>query len=147
MLSCAVAVSGWASGRYGSLPAMVALTFLLLLPSFVGAAIIGRRIEVMQDAIRTVSAIGSRTVDWSGVKGIEQGRTSFVIETSSGPISAGWIAPKDREQLLRLVIERAKLTRIDPSRYGLMAQYVPRAQDIGFVPHAKRRENRGKAVD
>jgi hypothetical protein len=140
---CAIAVNGWMSGRYSSVSSMAALTLLLLLPSLVGAAVVGRRVEANTDGLRSVSIFGALFVAWSGVNRIDQGRGSFVIETASGPVSAGWIAPGEREQLMRLVIERAKLTRvIEPSRYGLVAQYVPRAQDIGFVPHAKRREQK-----
>src|SRR5258708_32665800 len=88
MLCCAVALNGWISGRYLYAPSMVVLTGLLLLPSLVGAAVVGRRVEITKDGIRSFSLTGSRFMPWTAVKRIDQGRSSFVIETSAGPVSA-----------------------------------------------------------
>ena len=123
--------------------AILVRRLLLLLPLFASVHVNLQQISVTGEGIESRRWFGKRVVKWGNVKRIDQGRGSFVIETAAGPISAGWISPAEREELLRLVVERAKLTRVmEPSRFGLVAQYVPRAQDIGFVPHAKRREMR-----
>lgn len=77
--------------------------------------------------------VGDRTVEWSDVRRVDQTRASFVIETARGPVSAGWLGNEDRTLLLKVVLERAKLARSTGElRYGLVAQFVPRAQPISL---------------
>jgi hypothetical protein len=133
-------IYGWFHKGHRDLVISLLRPAILWTPIAISEYLRHKKITVSNEGIISTNWLGSRSAQWAGVKRVDQGRRSFVIETTSGPISAGWTAPKERETLLRLVIERAKLTRVDPSRYGLIAQYVPRAQDIGFMPHAKRRE-------
>lgn len=111
----------------------------LLLPCLFATAVWRRRVRVEETGV--VSTTFGRTIHvaWSEIRAVNQTRTSFVIETAQGAVSAGWIARADRDRMMRLVIERARLTRAAELRWGLTAQYIPRTQAITFQTHAQRR--------
>jgi hypothetical protein len=96
-------------------------------PCGLAAAAWRRRVEVFDDGLRSVSLTAALRVPWADVLAVEQGRSSYVIETRAGPVSAGWLAPRDRDGLLRIVLERAGLlARPGKLRWGLRARYLPR---------------------
>ncbi len=113
---------------------------ILGLPVLLAAAVWRRRVEADSERLRSFSLFSQIEIMWGDVRRIDRGRRSFTIETAKGPVSAGWLAEPDRERLMKLVIERAKLvSSSEEPRWGLVAQYVPRRQDIQFVPHHRRK--------
>lgn len=84
-----------------------ALTWLI--PVWFAAALLRKRIVLDEEGIGSRSLLGSRFAPWDGVLRLEQTRGGFVIVTSSGPISAGWVRPAERERMLRIVLQRARL--------------------------------------
>jgi hypothetical protein len=117
----------------------VAAAIVLALPCILAATLLKRRIEVRDDAFVSVGLLKTREIPWAGVRRIDQTRRSFVFVTDKGSVSAGWIAAGQRDLLFRKVLEKAKLT-ISPekTRWGILAQYVPRAQPIRFTVPADR---------
>ncbi len=106
---------------------------LIGLPCLLAAAAMRRCVVVQEDGIRSINLFGSRSVPWQSVRRLDQTRTSFVIETDKGPISAGWLPRSQRDRLLRQVLEKAKLmARPGKLRWGLIASYIPRTQTITF---------------
>jgi hypothetical protein len=104
---------------------------VLVLPGLFALALLRRRIEVHPDALRSVTLLGPRVARWTGVRRLDQTRRSFVVLTEAGAVSAGWIDPARRDLLFRKILERAKLTiSHEPARWGITAQFVPRAQPI-----------------
>lgn len=120
-----------------------AAAIVLAIPCILAMTVVRRRIEVRDDALVSVGLIKTREIPWSGVRRIDQTRRSFVFVTDKGSVSAGWIAAAQRDLLFRKVLEKAKLT-ISPekARWGILAQYVPRAQPIRFTAPADRRTER-----
>lgn len=106
---------------------------LIALPCVTAVAANRRCVIVQEDGIRSVNLFGSRFVSWKSVRRLDQTRSSFVIETDRGPISAGWLSHSERDRLLRQVLEKAKLmARPGKLRWGLTASYIPRTQTITF---------------
>jgi hypothetical protein len=106
---------------------------LVALPCLTAVAINRRCVIVQEEGVRSVNLLGSRFASWQSVRRLDQTRSSFVIETESGPISAGWLARAHRDRLLRQVLERAQLiARPGKLRWGLTASYIPRAQIIAL---------------
>ncbi len=115
---------------------------ILLLPCILSAVVLRRRVVVEEGGLTSYSLAGARRITWSELRRVDVRRGSFTLETGRGPISASLIDPRDRDLLLRAVIERAKLAKGgEEPRWGLDAQYFPRRQDIAFsdfVPHNQR---------
>ncbi len=65
-----------------------------------------------------------------------------MVETAQGPVSAGWLAPGEREILLRLIVQGARLSlSADEPPWGVQARYLPRVAPITFVPHHARKKH------
>lgn len=134
-IAAILAVSSGVKHRSGSLIG----AGVLLTPAVLAAAAWQRRIVAGADELLSYSLLGVRRVRWEQVRRVDRSTTSFTVESELGPVSAGWLARPDREALLKLIIERAKLAESNQEpRWGLIAQYVPRRQDIQFVPHHRR---------
>ena len=115
------------------------LAAVLALPALLGAAVLRRRVVVRPEGLESQALLGRRVIPWSQVLRLDQTRCSFVVETSQGPVSAGWIDGRQRERLLRLVLQHAGLTlSAEPLRWGLVARYVPRARPLGFSPRGRK---------
>jgi hypothetical protein len=125
------------SGDVRHLGAAVAL----LLPGVLVFMVSRRRVIVAAEELRSRTLFHERVIPWSAIRRLDKTRGAFIVETSHGPVSAGWLAAHEREQLMRLIIEHAKLVAaMSEPRFGILASYLPRAKDIGFVPLARRRE-------
>ncbi len=137
--SAIAAVFALASGvRQGS-GRLVGAGALLAGPGLLACAAWRRRIEVGAEGLTSRSLLGVRRIRWDQVRRVDRTANSFTVESALGPVSAGWLARTDREALLKLIIERARLAESNHEpRWGLIAQYVPRRQDIQFVPHHRR---------
>ena len=120
----------------------IAAASILALPCLAGSAILFRRIEADDSGISSMTLFGARRVQWADLRRIDVRRGSFVIESNVGPVSAAMLDARVRDPLLRLIVERAALTRtMEDLPWGLESRYVPRRQDIGFaefVPHNRR---------
>lgn len=115
---------------------------LIALPCLIAVAANRRCVIVQEDGIRSVNLFGSRFVSWQSVRRLDQTRSSFVIETERGPISAGWLPRSQRDRLLRQVLEKAKLmARPGKLRWGLTASYIPRTRTITFLKTAPDSES------
>ena len=89
--------------------------------------------------------MGPVKYSWDKIVRLEETRKSFVIITSKGNISAGWIDPSRRDLLMRKVLELAKLTYVaEPPRWGIKAVYVTRLKPIKveFAPKADASEKK-----
>lgn len=121
----------------------IAAASILAFPCLLGATVLFRRILTQPEQLASVSLFRAKRLRWLDVSRIDVRRGSFVIESNVGPVSASLIDPRERDRLLRIVVERAVLTRAtDELPWGIDARYVPRRQDIGFaefVPHHKRK--------
>lgn len=103
----------------------------LSIPCWYAAAVHRKRIVVREDGLHSTTLLGSRFIPWESVRYLDQKRASFVLETDCGSVSAGWLAPSDRERLMRLILQYARLsTSTQKAPWGVMARYVPRAQTI-----------------
>lgn len=106
---------------------------LLLAGAIAGYAVQARAVVAGPEGLASVHAFGARRVAWSDVLCLEQTRRSFIVETRKGPVSAGWIDPRSRDRLLRLVLQYAKLMATSEGlRFGLVARYIPRQRPIAF---------------
>ena|SRR5579872_538076 len=124
-------------------PARLVAALVAALPCLLAAVVLRRKIVVQEEALVSASLLGARRISWESVRRIDQTRASFVVVTHAGAVSAGLIAARDRERLMRLILERARLTASQsPLRWGLVMQFVPRAQPISlaeFRPHNRRK--------
>src|SRR5437588_6658412 len=107
--SCFAAVAALYSGIAQRSGRLFGAAGILCIPGVLALASARRRVEAGPDGLRSQSALGHRIVSWEDVGRIDRTRNSFTIETAQGPVSAGWLAAADRERLLQLTIERAKL--------------------------------------
>jgi hypothetical protein len=140
-------VCGWAAiwqavlfvTGQGGIRAVAAL--LLFLPALLTAAIWRRTLTVSEGTLTVRSLFGVRRIPWGSVRYVDRTRSSFVIATDLGHISAGWLEPAGRQRLLQLIIQRARLTPSQERlRWGLLARYVPRTETITFQSHVNRRK-------
>jgi hypothetical protein len=112
-------------------PIRLTAVLILLACSVLAVALLRQKIEVSDEGLRAVSAFGARFIPWSAVRRLDQMRHTFVVFSEAGTVSAGWLFRREREQLLRLILQHAKLTASpEKLRWGLVARYVPRAQNI-----------------
>ncbi len=124
----------WAGIAHGE-PGRLIGALVVVAPCGLALAVLRKTVVVRPEGLQSTTLIGDRQIPWNAVYRIDQTRTSFVIETRHGPVSAGWLAREQRERLLRQVLERARLAAHSGKlRWGLMAQYVPRTQTIALQP-------------
>jgi hypothetical protein len=120
----------------------IAPALVVAVPCLLAVIVLRRRIILTKDGLRSVALLHDFSVPWGSVKRLDRTRTSFLVATDLGLISAGLIAAEDRERLLRLILEKARLSASsEPLRFGLIARYVPRRQDLRlaeFTPHNRR---------
>jgi hypothetical protein len=111
---------------HGDLLALVGAT-IWAIPVWFAAAVLIKRIAVDEDGIHSRSLAGARSAPWGAVARLELTRGGFVVVTKAGPISSGWLRPADRERLLRIVLERARLLPSGkPPPAGVRMVYVAR---------------------
>ena len=133
LLCAAAAVGSLLQYREHGETARLVGAFLFLLPILLAAFVLRRRIRLEAAGVQVTGALRRQVIAWEDVLAIEQTRRSFIIVTSAGDISAGWIAPSSRDLLFRKVLELARLT-LEPKqqRWGVIARYV-RGQTAGVV--------------
>lgn len=121
-------------------PARLPVVLMLQLPAALALTALRRRIRMDESGIIAQSLFSTRRIPYAGVRRVDEARAAVVIESTVGPITSTWLAFGERANLLRAVVERAKLTR-SPNEppFGIRARYVPRAQNISFTPHHARR--------
>lgn len=103
----------------------------LSIPCWYAAAVLRKRVVVREDGLHSATLLGSCFIPWGTMHYLDQKRASFVVETDSGSLSAGWLAPSDRERLMRLILQYAKLSiSTQETPWGVVARYVPRTQKI-----------------
>ncbi|HXG24098.1 MAG TPA: hypothetical protein VNJ09_06035 [Chthonomonadales bacterium] len=104
---------------------------VLSLPCWYAAAVLRKRVIVSEDGLYSTTLLGSRFIPWETVRYLDQKRASFVVETDCGSLSSGWLAPSDRERLMRLILQFARLgISTQKTPWGVIARYAPRAQTI-----------------
>lgn len=110
------------------------------LPCGLAAAVWRKAVVVEEEGLRSTTLCATRVVPWTAVYRLDQTRRSFVVETQAGPVSAGWLAQAERDRLLRLILQKARLTASrERLPWGLVARYVPRAQPIAFGEFQRRK--------
>lgn len=123
----------------------IAPSLIIALPCLLAVIVLRRRIVVTEEGLRSVALLHDFAVPWGSIRRLDRTRTSFLVATDLGFISAGLIAAEDRDRLLRSILEKARLTTSsEPLPFGLTARYVPRRQDLRlaeFVPHNRRNKN------
>jgi hypothetical protein len=123
----------------GGLRAVAAL--LLLFPAVLALVIWRRSLTVTDEALVVRLLLGVYRIPWGSVRYLDRTRSSFVVATDLGHVSAGWLDPTGRQRLLQLIIQKARLTPSQERlRWGLEARYVPRTESITFQSHVNRRK-------
>ncbi len=104
---------------------------VMAFPAIFATILNTRYIRLTEDCIEDQRFMSRRNVEWREVLKLDQTRKSFVIVTTKGEISAGWISPERRDLLFRKILEKAKLVMSpSPTKWGVRAAFVPRAVPI-----------------
>src|SRR2546421_8701795 len=132
----AAAALRYAIGLIGALCALAAVYYLslvsahrepfrllgvgvLLIPPLLAITIWRMIIRLDDSGLISRTILARRRVAYSGIRFVDERRSSVVIETAAGPVSTAWLSPTDRSRLLRALIERARLTRsMEDPPYG-----------------------------
>ena len=118
---------------HSSNPPWLTAILVMSFPAIFAIAFNSRCILLTEEGIEDKRFMKKRIIPWEGVLKIDQTRKSFVIVTTVGEISAGWISPDRRDLLFRKVLEKGRLVMSpSPTKWGIKASYVPRAMPIHF---------------
>ena len=126
-------------------PTRLPAACILLVPTVLAMAVFRRSLALDEKGIYAQGFGPTRFIPYTIVRRVDERRASVAIQTSSDALTSAWLSPADRQRLLREVVERAMLTRTaEEPPFGVLARYVPRTADIGFIPHhSKRRVDSG----
>lgn len=130
--------------RQGGAPRLVA-TCVFTAPVFLAWAVLRRQLVVRSEGLAVQGLLRRKLIAWAKVLAVEQTRRSFVIITTEGDVSAGWIDGAQRDLLFRKVLELAKLS-LEPKepRWGIVARFTRSQTPERISAEQILRSRRGK---
>lgn len=109
-IACALGVLG-AAARLGQTPPIIsAMRVLLMTMAGLAAGLaVRRRVELSEETVRVVDGLLTWSRPWQEVNGLLQYRAYLVILAGACGCRIGWLGARQRDRLLRAVLQRAGL--------------------------------------
>lgn len=109
-IACALGVLG-AAARLGQTPPIIsAMRVLLMTMAGLAAGLaVRRRVELSEETVRVVDGLLTWSRPWQEVNGLLQYRAYLVILAGARGCRIGWLGARQRDRLLRAVLQRAGL--------------------------------------
>ena len=117
----------------------IASAALLLVPTLI-AVTLAARVYILTDSELSLRLPGVQArIPYSGIQWVDDARGSIGVKATGRHLNIALLSSAQREELLHALVERARLIRSMDPPFGVRARYIPRAEDIRFMPHHARR--------
>ena len=120
-------------------PGGLLVSCLLLTPTLTALLLIHRSYALSLSEFE-VTSLGVRSaIPYTGIRWVDDSRGSITIVSAQRPVTVSFLSPGERDRLLHTLVARARLIRSMDPPYGVRARYIPRAEEIKFIPHHARK--------